>query len=44
MPALPGGPRSPARRTKLDRSALAAYGQVYARWVEAEEQIKTHGA
>ena len=29
--------------TKLDRSALAAYCQVYARWVEAEEQIKTHG-
>ena len=29
--------------TKLDRSALAADGQVSARWVEAEEQIKTHG-
>ena len=29
--------------TKLDRTALAAYCQVYARWVEAEEQIKTHG-
>ena len=29
--------------TKLDRSALAAYRQVYARWVETEEQIKTHG-
>lgn len=29
--------------TEMDRAALAAYCQVYARWVEAEEQIQKHG-
>ena len=30
--------------TAADRSALAAYCTTYARWVEAEEQVKKYGA
>ena len=32
-----------ADRTTVDRDALAAYCQVYARWKEAEEYLARHG-
>lgn len=29
--------------TKVDRAALAAYCQIYSRWVQAEDMVRKHG-